>query len=74
MVGNESRGTLLIHIYFFLNFKVFKILCKVFPPVWETGLIFNWKTAKIDVFRIRPLLAKKRLKIWQAGQLIEDMC
>jgi len=40
-----------------VDFEAIKFDYKFFcPPVWESGLIVLWKTAKNYVFRIRPLL------------------
>ena len=55
---NECRGALFITILWMWTSRQSKLTVGFFTPVWESGLIFRWKTAKNYVFRIRPLFRK----------------
>jgi len=62
--GLMSVGTIFSSSYYECGLQVNQNwLWIILSPVWESGLIFLWKTAKNYVFHKRHLLAKKTVSL-----------
>jgi len=54
----SGQGVVFVIILWMWTSRQSKVTINFLPPVWESGLIFIWKTAENYVFRMRPSLGK----------------